>query len=101
MNEFNQYIIDQLTSVGFKHHSTETGNNVIIYVYKYYPVYLNGNHYNLIIIEYNGGIEFPSDHQLCIYDNDSNNAATIYHISIHSYFAKITITTQINKLFKS
>lgn len=100
MTNFDQAIIDQMLSFGFKHYRIDVDAEKTIYEYKYIPEYLNGDHYTLLIYNYHVKI-YSSDHQLNIYDSDNRNKEIIYQISSVSEWQRSAITEQINDIFQA
>lgn len=100
MREFDQAIIDQMVSIGFRHHCTDSDNGATIYEYKYKPEYLNGKYYHLVIYDYHM-TSLSSDHQLNIHDPHHRKLKIVYQISTQSEWGRNTLTDLINDIFKS
>ena len=98
MTDFDQTIIDQMLSFGFKYHKTEANSIGIMTEYKYHPSYFNDQHYTLVFFDY---IDYDSaDHRLYIHNNkDGSFVKSLYQVNCGSAWCHKYLPQKINELF--
>lgn len=69
-----------MTSIGFEHIKNERANSgAMVRTYKYYPKYLNNQHYTLLVFNPKGSLH--SDHRLYIHNNGIMLSEVVYDIN--------------------
>ena len=91
---------EQMTSIGFRHHSTDNDAHKTIITYKYYPSYLVDKYY--VFISYVHRLTNTNEFNLFIADNEFNRyEETLFQIIVASQWEERLLFTHINNLFQA